>query len=157
MPQRCKSSQRTKAKPTPCASTKGRRAGTGMEDGNRKRKKPSGCCNSRTARRVSENTDCNCVQSNRGTSETQVFSLKFLKSDGGKKTLSTSSIKNFDELPLFLNAQLVSRALGVSPSSAYELLHEDGFPSLRIGSRLVVPKEQFRLWVERQTGGAHEE
>ena len=29
--------------------------------GNRKRKKPSGCCNSRTARRVSENTDCNCV------------------------------------------------------------------------------------------------
>ncbi len=157
MPRRCESSQRTKAKPTLCASTKGRRAGTGMEHGNRKRKKPSGCCNSRTARRVSENTDCNCVQSNRGTSETQVFSLKFLKSDGGKKTLNTSSIKNFDELPLFLNAQLVSRTLGVSPSSAYELLHEDGFPSLRIGSRLVVPKEQFRLWVERQTGGAHEE
>ena len=84
-------------------------------------------------------------------------SLKFLKSDGGKKTLNTSSIKNFDELPLFLNAQLISRTLGISPSSAYELLHEDGFPSLRIGSRLVVPKEQFRLWVERQTGGAHEE
>ena len=128
-----------------------------MEDGSKKVKKPSGCCNSRTARRVSENTGCNCVQSNRETSETQVFSLKFLKSDGGKKTLNTSIIKNFDELPLFLNAQLVSRALGVSPSSAYELLHEDGFPSLRIGSRLVVPKEQFRLWVERQTGGAHEE
>mgnify|MGYP000059596190 FL=1 len=128
-----------------------------MEDGGQKVKKPPACCNSRTARRVSENTDGNCVQSNRGTSETQVFSLKFLKSVGGKKTLKTSSIKNFDELPLFLNAQLVSRALGVSPSSAYELLHEDGFPSLRIGSRLVVPKEQFRLWVERQTGGAHEE
>ena len=43
-----------------------------------------------------------------------------------KKTLNTSSIKNFDELPPFLNAQLVSRTLGVSPSSAYELLHEDG-------------------------------
>ena len=71
--------------------------------------------------------------------------------------MNTSNIKNFDELPLFLNAQLVSRTLGISPSSAYELLHEDGFPSLRIGSRLVVPKEQFRLWVERQTGGAHEE
>ena len=120
-------------------------------------KKPSGCCNSRTARRVSENTDCHCVQSNRGTSETQVFSLSFLKLTEVNFTLNTSSIKNFDELPLFLNAQLVSRALGVSPSSAYELLHEDGFPSLRIGSRLVVPKEQFRLWVERQTGGTHEE
>ena len=58
-----------------------------MEDGNRKRKKPSGCCNSRTARRVSENTDCNCVQSNRGTSETQVFSPKILKLYGGKKVI----------------------------------------------------------------------
>ena len=71
--------------------------------------------------------------------------------------MNPSSIKNFDELPLFLTAQLVSRALGVSPSSDYELLREAGFPSLRIGSRLVVPKEQFRLWVERQTGGTHEE
>lgn len=43
-----------------------------MEDGSKKVKKPSGCCNSRTARRVSENTDGNCVQSNRGTSEMQV-------------------------------------------------------------------------------------
>ena len=65
--------------------------------------------------------------------------------------MNTSSIKNFDELPLFLNAQLVSRTLGVSPSSAYELLHEDGFPSLRIGSRLVVPKEQFVYgWSDRR-------
>ena len=71
--------------------------------------------------------------------------------------MKESAYKNYEELPLFLNAQLVSRTLGISPSSAYELLHEDGFPSLRIGSRLVVPKEQFRLWVERQTGGAHEE
>ena len=71
--------------------------------------------------------------------------------------MQESIVKSYEELPLFLNAQLVSRTLGISPSSAYELLHEDGFPSLRIGSRLVVPKEQFRLWVERQTGGAHEE
>ena len=56
-----------------------------MEDGSKKVKKPSGCCNSRTACRVSENTDGNCVQSNRGTSETQVFSLVFLKLVGGKK------------------------------------------------------------------------
>ena len=51
----------------------------------KKVKKPSGCCYSRTARRVSENTDCNYVNFNRETSETQVFSLKFLKSVGGKK------------------------------------------------------------------------
>ena len=71
--------------------------------------------------------------------------------------MKESIYKNYDELPLFLNAVTVAKVLGIAPSSAYELLHEDGFPSLRIGSRLVVPKEQFRLWVERQTGGAHEE
>ena len=54
-----------------------------------------------------------------------------------KKTLNTSSIKNFDELPLFLNAQLVSRALGVSPSSAYELLHELYYRLLPIGKNHI--------------------
>ena len=67
--------------------------------------------------------------------------------------MNTSSIKNFDELPLFLNAQLVSRALGIAPSSSYELMHEKDFPALRIGNRIVVPKEAFIQWVEQHTGG----
>ena len=32
--------------------------------------------------------------------------------------------------------------LGVSPSSTYELMHEPGFPVLRVGSCMVVPKEK---------------
>ncbi len=36
----------------------------------------------------------------------------------------------------------------VSPATSYELLHESGFPSLKIGNRIVVPKEQFIQWVE---------
>ena len=55
--------------------------------------------------------------------------------------------------PLFLNANLVAQVLGVSPSSGYELMHEPGFPVLRVGSRMVVPKEKFILWVEKHTGG----
>ena len=35
----------------------------------------------------------------------------------------------------------------------YELMHETGFPALRIGNRIVVPKEKFRQWVDTQTGG----
>ena len=62
--------------------------------------------------------------------------------------------KNFEELPLFLNADLVSKVLGIAPSSAYELMHEKGFPSLRIGNRIVVPKEKFQQWVEEQMRGA---
>ena len=46
------------------------------------------------------------------------------------------------------------RVLGIAPSSSYELMHEKGFPALRIGSRIVVSKEAFIRWVEQHTGGA---
>lgn len=62
--------------------------------------------------------------------------------------MKMSVCKNYDELPLFLNANLVAQVLGVSISSAYELMHEKGFPALRVGSRMVVPKENFCQWVE---------
>ena len=67
--------------------------------------------------------------------------------------MKESVYKSYDELPLFLNAETVAKLLGVSPSSGYELMHEKGFPVLKIGSRLVVPKEKFRAWVEQNTGG----
>ena len=67
--------------------------------------------------------------------------------------MKESTYKSYDELPLFLNAATVASVLGVSPSSGYELMHESGFPSLRIGNRIVVPKEQFVRWVEQNTGG----
>lgn len=66
--------------------------------------------------------------------------------------MKDSIIKTYEELPLFLSAQMVADVLGVSISSAYELMHEDGFPSLRIGNRLVIPKDHFRRWVEEQVG-----
>ena len=64
-----------------------------------------------------------------------------------------STFTNYDQLLLFLNANTVAQTLGVSISSAYELMHEKGFPALRIGSRMVVPKEKFCQWVEDQLGG----
>ncbi len=68
--------------------------------------------------------------------------------------MKESIYKTYDELPLFLNAQTVAKVLGVSPSSGYELLREKDFPSLRIGNRIVVPKDEFIRWVEQHTGGA---
>jgi len=68
--------------------------------------------------------------------------------------MKRSDYSNYDELPLFLNAELVAKVLGISISSAYELTHEASFPALRVGSRIVVPKEKFCQWVESQTGGA---
>ena len=64
-----------------------------------------------------------------------------------------SEYQSYDELPLFLNSETVAKTLGVSPSSAYELMHEPDFPMLRIGNRMVVPKEQFIQWVVEHTEG----
>ena len=48
---------------------------------------------------------------------------------------------------------MVGKVLGVLPASTYELMHEPDFPMLRVGSRMVVPKEQFIQWVNEHTGG----
>ena len=68
--------------------------------------------------------------------------------------MKESTYKHYDELPLFLNAAMVAQVLGISPSSSYALLHSKGFPTLRVGGRMVVPREQFIDWVERHTGGS---
>ena len=62
--------------------------------------------------------------------------------------------KSYDELPLMLSVQDVAIVLGISKTSACELVRSKGFPVLRIGSRMVVPKEKFREWVEQNTGGS---
>ena len=65
--------------------------------------------------------------------------------------MKRSSYKSYDELPLFLQADLISDVLGISISSAYELMHKKGFPALRIGNRIVVPREKFIQWVDENT------
>ena len=65
--------------------------------------------------------------------------------------MKESTYKSYDDLPLFLNAELVAQVLGISLAGAYDLLHSEGFPVLKIGTRMVVPKEKFRQWVERNT------
>ena len=67
--------------------------------------------------------------------------------------MKESVYKTYDELPLFLNAETVAKVLGVSPSTGYELLHQRDFPTLKIGNRIVVPKEQFIQWVNQNTNG----
>ena len=65
--------------------------------------------------------------------------------------MKESVYKTYDDLPLFLNAGTIAKALGISAASSYELMHESDFPVLKIGSRMVVPKEKFIAWVEQHT------
>ena len=58
---------------------------------------------------------------------------------------------NYDELPLMLNVVQVAAVLGISRAGAYELVHSEGFPTLKIGSRIVVPKDKLREWIDANT------
>ena len=67
--------------------------------------------------------------------------------------MKESIVKSYDELPLFLNADMLAKVLGVATSTAYELMHEKDFPSIKIGNRLIVPKDKFREWIDKKSGG----
>ncbi len=67
--------------------------------------------------------------------------------------MKESIYKNYDELPLFLNAATVAKVLGIAPSSSYELMHEKDFPALRIGNRIVVQRKRSSGgWSSTQKG-----
>ncbi len=65
--------------------------------------------------------------------------------------MNECAYKNYDELPLMLNVVQVAAVLGISHAGAYELVHSEGFPTLKIGSRIVVPKDKLREWIDANT------
>ena len=48
----------------------------------------------------------------------------------------------YDNLPLVLDANQLANVLGISRAGAYQLLHRQDFPTLRIGKRMMVPKDK---------------
>ena len=67
--------------------------------------------------------------------------------------MKQTAYKSYDELPLMLSVPEVAAVLGISRAGAYELARSKGFPALKIGSRIVVPKENFIGWIYTRTSG----
>ena len=61
-----------------------------------------------------------------------------------------SKYTSYDDLPLTLTAPEVGEVLGISRASAYELVRSRGFPHIRIGTRILVPKDKFIQWIDQQ-------
>ena len=57
---------------------------------------------------------------------------------------------SYDQLPLALSAEDISQVLGISRANAYALMHSKGFPTLKIGKRMTVPKDKLMEWMEKQ-------
>lgn len=69
-----------------------------------------------------------------------------------EEKMRESKFKNYDDLPLTLAAPEVGEVLGISRAAAYELVRSKGFPSMKIGTRILVPKDKFIAWIDAQTG-----
>ena len=60
-------------------------------------------------------------------------------------------VSSYDELPVSLNADQVAAVLGISRAGAYNLMRSEGFPTLFIGKRMVVPKDRLLDWIHSNT------
>ena len=69
-----------------------------------------------------------------------------------KDRMKHSIYTSYDELPLMLSVPEVAAVLGISRAGAYELVHGNEFPALKIGSRIVVPKDKFLAWIDANSG-----
>ena len=62
-----------------------------------------------------------------------------------------SKFKNYDDLPLTLTVPEVGEVLGISRAKAYDLARSEGFPSMRIGTRILVPRDKLIRWIDKET------
>ena len=66
--------------------------------------------------------------------------------------MKKETFKSYEELPLMLSVPEMAAALGISRAGAYELARSESFPALRIGTRIVIPKDELREWIKRNMG-----
>lgn len=60
-------------------------------------------------------------------------------------------IRSFEELPSVLGVKELKDFLGISRAGAYNLLHREDFPTLHLGGRLMVTKENLLTWMAQNT------
>ena len=59
--------------------------------------------------------------------------------------------RSYGDLPLTLTVPEVGEVLAISRAKAYDLARSEGFPSMRIGTRILVPRDKLIRWIDKQT------
>ncbi len=70
--------------------------------------------------------------------------------------MKKNEYRSFEDLPLMLSVPEVASVLGISRAGAYELVKETGFPSLTIGSRIIIPRDKLIAWIDEKSSGSVE-
>ena len=68
--------------------------------------------------------------------------------------MKETKFKSYDDLPLMLSVPDLTEALGISRAGAYELVKSESLPTLHIGNRILIPKDELIAWIKRSTKGA---
>lgn len=50
----------------------------------------------------------------------------------------------------------LQQALGIGRRHAYELVNRADFPTIRLGKKIVIPRDAFMRWLDKQTAGVLE-
>ena len=50
-----------------------------------------------------------------------------------------------------MNVQELAAQMGISLPKAYELVKEPDFPTIRVGTRILIPVEAYREWLIRNS------
>ena len=58
-----------------------------------------------------------------------------------------STYTNIEDLPLTLKAHEAATVLRISKSKVYELARTESFPAVRIGKRVVIPRDKLIQWM----------
>lgn len=63
-------------------------------------------------------------------------------------------ITDWADVPLVLTVKQAAQLIGVGCRPVYELARTDGFPAIKLGNRIVIPRDALRAWLTNaNTGG----
>lgn len=64
---------------------------------------------------------------------------------------SVSNRISFNDLNDVISPKEMGQYLGIHLNAAYQLSKQQGFPSLRVGKKILIPKQGLAKWLESQT------
>lgn len=70
--------------------------------------------------------------------------------------MNETKYKEYSDLPMMLTVSEMGEALGISRAAAYQLVRSAGFPHMKLGNRILVPKDKFIKWIDNNTEGMDE-
>lgn len=60
---------------------------------------------------------------------------------------------NLDTQKMSYTVPEVAKLLRIGKNKAYELVNTKGFPSVRLGGRIIVPAQMLTIWLNDQAKG----